>query len=366
MRARAAVADGTGRFTIEDVEVADPGPGEVLVDIHASGICHTDHQLLHEGARAVLGHEGAGVVRAVGDGVTNVAPGDHVITTWSMSCGRCRQCMDGLHPLCERKGMMSGGGGRAHEGSTTWHGKPLGRLFEVGTLSTATVVVAEAVVEVDPSVPKTAACIVGCGVTTGYGSVVNVAKVPPGASVAVLGCGGVGLNAVQGARISGAHPIIAVDIDEARLETAKRFGATDGVLARRDDEGLAEAAAEVRRRTGGGTDFAFECTAVPALGFAPLAFVRHGGTAVQVSGVEQDLTVDMRLFEWDKTYVNPLGGRTRPAIDFPKVLALYQAGELLLDELVTRTYTLDELPLAFDDLLAGKLAKGVVVMDVAP
>lgn len=357
------MADGTGRFSIETVEVDEPGPREVRIRITASGICHTDHQLLTEGARAVLGHEGAGVVDAVGDGVTHVRPGDTVVLNWAMPCGDCPQCRRGLEPLCERQGMLSGGGGSAHRGATTWQGEPLARLFDLGTLSTATVVVADAVVPVDASVPATSACIVGCGVMTGYGSVVNVAGVRPGESVTVLGAGGVGLNCIQAARIAGADPIIAVDIDDDRLATARRFGATHTVLADRADRGLADAAADVRGRTGGGTDHAFECTAVPALGAAPLAFVRHGGTAVQVSGVEEEITVDMRLFEWDKTYVNPLYGRSRPSVDFPKLFDHYRRGELLLDELVTRTYALDDLPEAFDDLLAGKLAKGVVVLE---
>jgi S-(hydroxymethyl)glutathione dehydrogenase/alcohol dehydrogenase len=192
---------------------------------------------------------------------------------------------------------------------------------------------------------------------------VNAARVAPGASVVVLGCGGVGLNAVQGARISGASPIIAIDINQERLERARMFGATHTVVAASDDVDLVAASADVRSMTAGrGADYAFECTAVPRLAAAPLRMIRHGGTAIAVSGVEQEITVDMSLFEWDKTYLNPLYGKCRPEIDFPRLFRLYESKELLVDELVTRTYRLDEAPQAFEDLLAGRNAKGVLLL----
>jgi S-(hydroxymethyl)glutathione dehydrogenase/alcohol dehydrogenase len=212
--------------------------------------------------------------------------------------------------------------------------------------------------------PFESACIMGCGVMTGYGSVVNAAKVEPGSSVVVIGCGGVGLNVIQGARIAGALTIIAIDLSETRLQMARQFGATHTLQARREDEGLKEAADQVRGMTGGrGADYAFEATANPALGAAPLAMVRHGGTAVQVSGIEQELTIDMNLFEWDKTYLNPLYGKCCPERDFPRLFGLYQSGRLLLDELVSKRYRLDQLGEAFEDMHAGRIAKGVIVMN---
>jgi Zn-dependent alcohol dehydrogenase len=366
MDARAAVADGEGGLAVVDIEVGPPGPGEVLVELHASGVCHTDFDGLHGGFAGILGHEGAGVVREVGDGVTSAARGDRVVLNWAMPCGACVACRAGRENLCERQSPVLtgfGGPGHAHAGATTREGRPVVRLFNLGTLSTATVVRQEAVTPIPQGVPFPAASIAGCGVMTGFGSVMNAAAVPAGSSVVVIGCGGVGLNVVQAARIAGASPIIAVDLHERRLDVARRFGATDVVVADRADTGLLDAVGRVHAMTSGrGADFAFECTAVPALGAAPLAMVRHGGMAVQVSGIEQDLTIDMRLFEWDKTYLNPLYGQCRPSQDFPRLFELYLAGELLLDELVTTTYALDDVAAAFDDLVAGVNAKGVVLL----
>ena len=231
-------------------------------------------------------------------------------------------------------------------------------------MSTATVVRQEAVVRYETSIPFTSACILGCGLMTGFGSVTNVAQVYPGCSVTVLGTGGVGLNVIQAARIAGATTIVAVDLIKERLDRAVNFGATHTVVASREDTGLRDAAAQVRAWSGGrGTDYGFECTAVPSLAAAPLAMIRHGGMAVAVSGVEEEIVIDMNLFEWDKTYINPLYGQCRPSIDFPRLLALYESGALLLDEMVTRTYALEELPLAFDDMHAGRNAKGVLVLE---
>ncbi len=218
-----------------------------------------------------------------------------------------------------------------------------------------------AVVKIDGEVPFASAAIVGCGVMTGFGSVVNAAKVKAGSSVVVLGAGGVGLNVIQGARIAGASTIIAVDLSENRLEMAKEYGATHTIRSKREDKGLLEAAKEVKKLTEGrGADYAFECTAIPELGAAPLAMVRNAGLACQVSGIEQEITIDMNLFEWDKLYINPLYGQCNPERDFPKILNLYKAGELKLDELITRTYPLTDLAQAFDDMHHGRNAKGVI------
>jgi S-(hydroxymethyl)glutathione dehydrogenase/alcohol dehydrogenase len=366
---RAAVADGNGTIAVLDVVVSDPGPGEVLVDLRASGVCHTDHQILGEGFRGILGHEGAGIVAAVGPGVTSVRVGDHVITNWAMYCGVCPACRRGAESLCETDSPVLGGfGGHGHADArrTTLDGAPLVRAFNVGSLSTATVVRERGVVRIPDDVPFTAACIVGCGVATGFCSVSNAAGVEADTSVVVIGCGGVGLNAIQAARIARAASIIAIDVNPGRLDMARRFGATETVQASREDRGLLDAAAQIHELTGGrGADYAFECTAVPALGAAPLAMVRHGGTAVQVSGIEEQLTIDMRLFEWDKTYLNPLLGQCRPSVDLARLVELYRSGDLLLDELVPKTYRLDEVQQAFDDMLAGVNGKCVVTFDVS-
>ena len=353
----AAISDGKGNFIIEDVTVSDPQVGEILVRMKAAGVCHTDFDSMSVGGKQIMGHEGAGIVEAVGPEVNEVEPGDHVILNWAIPCGSCFQCQVGNQVLCEEHPEV--GLERSTHG-----GNPVARMFRLGTMSAYSVVRKEAVTKIDPSIPMTSASIVGCGVMTGVGSVFNAAKVEAGTSVAVLGTGGVGLNVIQGARISGAWPIIAVDVNPERLKMALEYGATHMVQADKDDEGLLGAAEEVKSLTGGrGADYAFECTAVPALGAAPLAMVRSAGTAVQVSGIEEDLTIDMNLFEWDKVYINPLYGKCKPAIDFPRLLNLYQSGELKLDELVTRTYSLSDLGQAFEDMHQGINAKGVLVFD---
>jgi S-(hydroxymethyl)glutathione dehydrogenase/alcohol dehydrogenase len=363
--AQAAVADGKGSFTIKTVTVNPPRHGEVLVAIKASGICHTDYDSLGRGEPFILGHEGAGVVEAVGEGVSHVAPGDAVILNWAIPCRSCFQCQQGNQNICEWYSPVTGRDpdhGQAHQGATQWRGRPLGRSFNIGTLSSLTLVRQQAVIPMRPGIPFASACIIGCGVMTGFGSVVNAARLVPGSSAVVLGTGGVGLNVIQGARIAGAGKVIAVDVNPQRLEMAGRFGATHRILASRDDAGLLAAADEVKSICGGrGADYAFECTGIPALGPAPLAMIRNAGMAVQVSGIEQSIEFDMNLFEWDKIYLNPLYGKARPEFDFPKLMDLYQRGLLMLDELVTRTYRLEALQEAIDDMLAGRNAKGVVL-----
>ena len=361
MEARAAVTDGRGGFAIRGVDVAPPGPGEVLVRLEAAGLCHTDwDEVLRAPGALVLGHEGAGTVQQVGAGVDGVHAGQRVLLTWAVGCGRCTWCARGKPVLCEMHGILASGSGRR---ATTVDGAEVPQSFTLGTLASHTVVRQEAVVPLTVDIPATSACLLGCGVMTAWGSVVNAARVEPGSTVAVLGCGGVGLNVVQSARIAGAARVIAVDVDAGKLALAESFGATETVLASRDDAGLRAAAAQVARRTGGcGADYAFECTAVPELADAPLAMIRHGGTAVQVSGVEQVVSFDAQLFEWDKTYLNPLYGLCRPAVDFPRLQAMYAAGVLEVDRLVSRTYRLDDLADGFADLLAGRNAKGVVVL----
>jgi S-(hydroxymethyl)glutathione dehydrogenase/alcohol dehydrogenase len=366
--ARAAVADGNGQFQIAEIQVADPEGDEILVEIKAAGICHTDWDSQSWGKPVVMGHEGAGVVQSVGPGVTKFQPGDAVILNWAIPCDTCFQCLEGNQHICEVNSPVTAGnkasGGHARLEGTLFGGKAIERSFSLGTMSTLALVREAACVPLTVPMPFASAAIVGCGVMTGYGSVVNAAKVKPGSSVVVLGVGGVGLNVIQGARIAGAAKIIAVDLSENRLEMAKTYGATHTLHADRADAGLLDAARRVKALTNGrGADYAFECTAVPALGAAPLAMVRNAGTAVQVSGIEQEISIDMNLFEWDKLYLNPLYGQCRPQVDFPILQQLYAKGDLLLDELVTRTYALDDLAQAFDDLLQGRNAKGVILMN---
>ena len=357
MFATAALADGKGGYFIDQIDVGDPGPGEVQVAIKASGVCHTDYKILHRQPILIMGHEGAGVVLKTGLGVADLSAGDRVLLNWAMPCGECFNCNHGLQNVCENKPSVPNE--RFH-----YKGKPIGQSFGLGTMSTATVVPRAALVRIDVPIPDTSACTLGCCVMTGYGSVHNVARVPAGSSVAVLGAGAVGLCTIQAARIAKAAKIIAVDVNPAKLQMAERFGATHSVLADRNDDGLIDAAKKVKALTEGrGADFAFECTSIPALGAAPLAMVRHGGTAVQISGIEEKVKIDMELFEWDKTYINPLYGKCDPQRDFPVLLNLYAQKQLQLDEMVTGVFKLADLSKAFDAMHKGLNAKNVLVMD---
>lgn len=366
----AAVTKGDGSFSIESIKVQDPRKNEVLIKVMAAGICHTDFDSLKWDEALVLGHEGAGVVTAIGSEVKSVQVGDAVILNWATSCGHCFQCKNENKHICENNSPVVAGAngyteGHAHINGTTWNGSAIKRSFNIGTLSEYTLVKESAVVR-NPiqEMPFSSASIVSCGVITGYGSAVNLAKVKEGSTAVVLGTGGVGLNVIQGIKISKATKIIAIDVNQSRLDMAIEFGATHTILADKSDEGLLNAAKKVKEMTEGrGADYAFECTAIPELGAAPLAMVRNAGTAVQVSGIEQKVLIDMTLFEWDKIYINPLYGQCNPQIDFPKIINHYKNGDIKLDEMITKTYPLKNLQQAFDDMLSGKNAKGVIVFE---
>ncbi|SOE23341.1 S-(hydroxymethyl)glutathione dehydrogenase / alcohol dehydrogenase [Spirosomataceae bacterium TFI 002] len=366
IKSRAVVANGKGEFSVEEVIIASPQKDEVIVKMGAAGICHTDWDSISWGKPIIMGHEGAGVITEIGPDVTGLQVGDMVILNWAIPCYKCFQCTEGNQHICEENSAVTAGnkvaGGHATLESTTWNDVAIERSFNLGTMSEYALVREAACVKTSDDIPFASAAIVSCGVMTGFGSVTNAAKVKAGSSVVVIGTGGVGLNVIQGAKVSGAAKIIAVDIKQERLDLAKQFGATHFILANTNDKVLMKAAEEVKAICGGrGADYAFECTAIPALGAAPLAMVRNAGTAVQVSGIEEEISIDMNLFEWDKIYINPLYGKARPQVDFPQIIELYQSGKLLLDEMVTQTYGLEELPQAFEDMHSGKNAKGVIV-----
>ncbi len=366
IQSKAAIADGKGLFTIGLTEVNDPEGDEVLVQMKAAGICHTDWDSLGWGKTLIMGHEGAGVVLKTGSLVRSIQPDDAVILNWAIPCGICFQCLEGNQHICENNSPVTAGnkvsGGHAALERTLYNGQPIERSFSIGTMSEYTVVREAALVKIGVEMPFSSAAIISCGVMTGYGSVVNAAKVKAGSSVAVIGCGGVGLNVIQGARISGALSIIAIDVNEKRLQMAKEYGATKTILADKADTGLLAAAKNVKALTHGrGAEYAFECTAVPDLVAAPLAMVRNAGIAVQVSGCESEVKIDMNLFEWDKIYINPLYGKCRPQVDMPVLQQLYANGELLLDEMITNTYPLEKLSDAFEDMHTGRNAKGVIL-----
>ncbi len=360
------VADGRGGHSWSKIHVFSPGEDEVLIEIKASGICHTDYDSIRNWPGPfVAGHEGAGIVLEVGKKVKDIEEGDKVILNWAIPCGQCFQCKNGHTNICENHSPVihhsKYNPGHAHISRSQYRGKEILRSFNLGTMSTHTVVKEKAVVKTTSTIPFESACIVGCGVMTGLGSVLNTARVKPGSTVVVIGAGGVGLNIIQGAKIAGAQKIIAVELSDKRLELAKQFGATHVIKSSDRDKKMESVKEQVWKITSHGADYAFECTGIPTLGDAPLRLIRNAGMAVQVSGIEEEITIDMNLFEWDKIYVNPLYGKCNPDEDFPKIIEYYEEKKLKLDELISKKYFPEQLDEAFDDMLNGRIAKGVIV-----
>jgi NDMA-dependent alcohol dehydrogenase len=347
---------------VEQISIDAPKRGEVTVKLGACGVCHSDLSAIN-GTIAlplplVLGHEGAGVVEEVGEGVTDLAPGDHVIFSFIYMCGKCRFCVAGRPVLCLEQGKALTtpleGTTRAHDAK----GAPLGIFSGCGAMAEYATVSAENLIKIDPKIPLDCAALVGCGVTTGVGAVFNTAKVEPGSSVAVFGCGGVGLSVIQGALIAGARRIIAIDTLAPKLEMAKKFGATDTIVFNEDP------VKEVKKITAGGPDYAFECVGSGELAATAYRAIRRGGLAVVVGVAKPSDSTAIRTmtlpFE-EKTITGSYFGSCVPRVDFPRMLALYMAGRLKLEELITRRYPIAEAPQAFADLQAGKNARGVIV-----
>jgi len=347
---------------VEQISIDAPKRGEVTVKLGACGVCHSDLSAIN-GTIAlplplVLGHEGAGVVEEVGEGVTDLAPGDHVIFSFIYMCGKCRFCVAGRPVLCLEQGKALTtpleGTTRAHDAK----GAPLGIFSGCGAMAEYATVSAENLIKIDPKIPLDCAALVGCGVTTGVGAVFNTAKVEPGSSVAVFGCGGVGLSVIQGALIAGARRIIAIDTLAPKLEMARKFGATDTIVFNEDP------VKEVKKITAGGPDYAFECVGSGELAATAYRAIRRGGLAVVVGVAKPSDSTAIRTmtlpFE-EKTITGSYFGSCVPRVDFPRMLALYMAGRLKLDELITRRYPIAEASQAFADLQAGKNARGVIV-----
>ena len=349
---------------VEEITVDSPKRGEVMVKMAACGVCHSDLSATN-GTIAlppplVLGHEAAGLVVEVGEGVTGVSAGDHVVSSFIYMCGKCRFCSAGRPVLCleQHKALMTPLEGTPRTKDRA--GKPLGIFSGCGVMAEYATVSVENVVRIDPKIRLETAALVGCAVTTGVGAVFNTAKVEPGSTVAVFGCGGVGLNVIQGAAIAGAERIIAIDTLAAKLEIAKKFGATDTLLAALGED-LAKA---LKKMTGGGPDYAFECVGVGALAEAAYRAIRRGGKAVIVGVARPTDATSFKpmsmVFE-EKTLQGSYFGSCVPRVDFPRMLQLNLAGKLKLDELITRRYSIEEAPQAFADLESGKNARGVIV-----
>ena len=353
------------QWSVETIEIDEPHEGEVLIRMLAAGLCHSDYHYIVGDAftdNPVLGgHEGAGVVERVGPGVTSVLPGDHVITTFIPSCGHCRWCADGLGNLCDRGGMMMDGTGLDGTHRVHARGRDVFPMTFLGTFASYVCAPADALIVYDPTVPPEVAAIVGCAVPTGWGTAVNIAGVQVGDTVVVIGCGGVGMNAVQGARLAGAARIVAVDPVEFKRQQAPVFGATHTATS------LEEATAVVSEMTRGVMADRVIITMGVVDGGAidpAVALTRKAGVLALagVSRMDQtDASLSLMMFAMmQKEIRGGLFGGCNARSAIPMLLDLYRQGDLLLDQLVTKTYSIDEINDGYSDMAAGRNIRGVI------
>jgi S-(hydroxymethyl)glutathione dehydrogenase/alcohol dehydrogenase len=347
-------------LVVEEIEIEEPKQGEVMVKLAAAGVCHSDLHFM-EGLwqyplPVLMGHEGAGIVEKVGQGVTSVKPGDHVVLSWTPSCGMCPNCVRGKPYLCTGHGSgptMRDGTSRLKKGD-----QRINHFISVSSFAEYAVLPEIGMVKVRDDAPLDKVALVGCGVMTGVGAVINTAKVEVGSSVAVFGCGGVGLNVVQGANLAAATTIIAVDTLDNKLEMAKQFGATHVVNASKEDP-----LAKIREITGGGADYAFEVIGKAEVIAQAFDSVKPGGTAVAVGmpPLGSQLTLNAALiFMQAKTLMGCNYGSARFRVDMPMLVDLYMAGRLKLDELVSRTYPIEKINEAFDAMKNGEVARSII------
>jgi S-(hydroxymethyl)glutathione dehydrogenase/alcohol dehydrogenase len=364
---RAAVAFAAGQpLSIETVDLAAPAAGEVLVEIKATGICHTDAYTLSgadpEGIfPAILGHEGAGIVREVGAGVTTLKPGDHVIPLYTPECRQCKFCLSGKTNLCgairetQGQGLMPDGSSRF-----SLNGEPLYHYMGTSTFANFTVVPEIALAKIREDAPFDKVCYIGCGVTTGLGAVMNTAKVEAGATVAVFGLGGIGLNVVQGARLAGAERIIGIDLNPQRQLLAEQFGMTDFINPT-DVANVVEAIVDL---TDGGVDYSFECIGNTDVMRQALECCHKGwGESIIIGVAAAGQEIATRPFQlvtgrvWRGTAFGGAKGRT----DVPQIVDWYMDGKINIDDLITHTLGLDEINAGFDVMHAGESIRSVVV-----
>jgi S-(hydroxymethyl)glutathione dehydrogenase / alcohol dehydrogenase len=359
---RAAVLEtAPGDLVIDEIAVGDVGPREVLVRTVAAGLCHSDLHFMQGlypyPLPAVLGHESAGVVEAVGEQVADLAPGDHVISCVSAFCGACRYCLTGRPYLCDKVGLTR----RPDEPPRLARdGERVFPFFDLASFAEMLLVHEHLLVKVRPDMPLDKAALIGCGVTTGVGAVLNTAGVRPGDTVAVLGCGGIGLNAIQAAALVGAGRIIAVDRLAPKLALARTFGATDVVDASSDDPVLA-----VQELTGGGVDHAFEAIGLKLTAEQAFAMLGKGGVATVIGMVPvgQRLEIDATQLIGGKRLQGSNMGSNRFRIDMPQYVDWYLAGKLKLDELVSATMPLDKINDGFATLASGAVARQLILFD---
>ncbi|MGV9870944.1 NDMA-dependent alcohol dehydrogenase [Rhodococcus koreensis] len=362
MSTRAAILWGTGeKWSVEDVELADPGPGQVRVKIRATGLCHSDDHAVTGDMPTPLplvgGHEGAGIVEAVGQGVTRVAPGDHVILIFQPPCGHCRNCARGRSNLCLNASLQEYGASKSFQA----RGQELAATGDLGTFADATVVSERCVVKMDKDIPFNVAALLGCAVTTGWGAAVYLAEVEPGDNVVVIGSGGVGVNSVQGAKNAGANVIIAVDTVEIKRQKALEFGATHAVGSIEEAQALLADLAPGR-----GADAAILSVGVgdgSKLGEIIDLTGPAGITVITSVSPFASASVNMNLAMFtltQKTLRGNVYGGVQVHRDIPLLLDLYRQGKLKLDELITKTYTLDQINEGYADMHAGKNLRGVI------
>src|ERR1700720_2446296 len=367
MKTKAAVVYEPGkRIEIEELDLDGPKDGEVLIRYTHAGLCHSDIHIAHGDLPArlpmVLGHEGAGIIEEVGAGVTRVKPGDHVVLSFIPSCGVCRYCATGRQSICDMGATILEGYLPGERFPITGPRGQYGAMCMIGTFSQYGVISQTSAIKVDDDLPLDKAVLVGCGVPTGWGSAVNTAKVSPGDTVAIYGIGGIGINAVQGARYAGAKNVVAIDPLENKREKAMELGATHAFATAEEAQ---EAITQMTR--GQGAD-----SAILTVDLMTAEVVGAGFNAVGKDGIVV-LTGLAKLLEptiqlpgtiltlFRKTGKGSLFGDCNPTTDIPKILGLYQAGDLKLDEIITRTYTLDQVNEGYEDLLAGKNVRGIVV-----
>lgn len=359
---RAAVLNQCpGQLEIEDIEVGEPGPREVLIRTAAAGLCHSDLHFLEGKYPApvpvVMGHESAGIVEAVGADVTYVQPGDHVITCLSVFCGECEFCLTGRMALCQSAVVQR----TAAEGPRlTRGGQPMNQFLNLSSFAEQLLVHEHAIVKIPEEIPLESAALLGCGATTGLGAVQNTAKVHPGATVAVIGCGGIGLNCIQGAYLAGARQIIAVDMVESKLELARQFGATHTVNASKADP-----VGQVMSLSGDGVDYSFEAIGLKETAEQAFNILRRGGTGTIIGMIPFGTTIELPGFAFlmEKKLQGSTMGSNRFRVDIPRWLELYQQGRLKFDELVSRRIKLDEINEGFEELKTGEVARSVIVFD---
>lgn len=365
MKCRSAVVyEHNKPIVVQDLNLALPKTGEVLIRMGASGVCQSDWSVvkgtIYYDPPVVLGHEGAGVIEAIGEGVTYVQPGDHAILSFVTYCSTCRMCQSGRVILCE--GILANTGFLLDNTCrfTNEEGKAIPQMCRIGTMSNYAVVSENSLIKISPDYSLEKAALIGCGVTTGIGAVINTARVQAGEWVAVIGVGGVGLNVIQGAQIVGAERIFAIDLVKKKLDYAHQFGATDLIDA--SEVNPVDIITELT--DGKGVDYAFEVIGYPETIHLAYQVIRPAGMAVVVGIAEPTAHIQIPaqdLVRSEKRLVGSFYGSANLRFDMPRILAWYDQGKIKLDELITQTYSLNQVNQAFDDLNNGKNIRGMIL-----